>query len=1666
MNMLILEERILFDAGAAADAAEAQSQQQDAGENTPDQSTQTGSDDGKCTAPQSGDEGADASPSGNHQDATPSGTAKESVTESIENLLASDSAAEDDGDHADNATEEFTDGLMNTQPQSAVGTGRNVILVDENDVNAAEIAENASENTIVIRYDAQNISAEELIALISDSLKGEKIDCLGVAVPSDTNGNTDILKNDSDASFWSSITSYMSENGRIDFMGSGMADGSYVNTVGNLTGLQVAASSNITGSGGDWILETGNIDLRNVYFNGQEFLNITFSVTEAAESHELAVINPSVMDAEKILDDLGENVDVLVLDNDSDPLEQMNDYLDSRNMQYDAIHIISHGDSGFFVLNGRIIDNDYADQHKAGLAELGSHMTADGDLMIYGCSLADGEAGQMLVAKLAEYTGADVAASKDTTSNSGGNWQLEYTSGTVTTDSFTIEGYDYRLAVHTVTSNMDDGSANTLRYEIDNALSGDEIIFTLDNGFESIKINSQIEITKTLSINGDNSGGSGTQVTVQATEPGVTQCRVFYINAPSETVDMTNLTVCGGNISALGTEGNDSLNNGAGIFNAAGTVNLTNVTISNGIALDVGAVYNLGTMTLDGCSITDNTATSYYSAIHNSGNMTLSGCEILRNQAGSNGGAVGNIGTLDMTDCIVSYNDSALGGGVMNTGDGVMTITDCEFTHNSAFLGGAIHNQGSTMTITGCTFTANEGYAGAGGAICNASETYVIDCEFTGNTSGQHGGAIYTYNYMELENCTFSDNETNNCGGAVCASGTIKLTDCTINGGSGSYGGGLYSEGTAYLTGCTISGATATYGGGLFNEGTMYLTNTTVSDNKATVDGGGIYNNLNGAAKGVLTALDSTITGNSAVTGTGIYNCWQLYMSNSIVAYNYTKTGTLNNDFACDAGSTAFGNYNITGPSWTGIGGSAENNNISDYTAPNIGEPNNIFANFVTVNGYIVPELADNGGYTFTVALSAESVALLHGTKTGSYEQGSLFTYWDKTASCWKSMDGTTIIDPDAVTRITVDQRGMPRSLSDIGAYQLTAALKYKTAADSSWNTLATWKIWDGTQWINAEEIPNAENASTVSILNAVNIDIDLSINQTIVESEGALVIDAGKTLTITDGTGTDLEVKGQIANNGIFICESGSDVLYSGSGDQLIAAGTYCNLTLSEAGTKTLAGSITVNGNWTNNTAFDHADQTVIFGGDSIILSNGYAFHDIQFNGNSVSLADELTAHDISINNGILHVEHRTITLSGDLSVGNTTEFHTTECTLIFNGTHQTVSSTLPVLNFCHVVAETDHKTLVFTVDTVMDTLDISSGTVDIGTHTLTINVAITGDSSNLNASQGTVKYMGDADQNIVVTQYCNLVLGGSGTKTLAGDVSVSGAFTVQNVIFNADGFSFTFNGTGLQSVSSSNNLEFYSITISNSSGISLSGAAFTTGSVSFTNGSIRLADSDLTVNGDVSGARSTALFITDGTGCLFRPIGSEFFLGTGARYVGLSVTGASTGIIGLRTANGINGSDMSQLCYNMTFYTDTSDYHGSYTMRGIVFDPSAASSQFQTGNYHLMRYGSGWSSVRNVTGDGVFAFSSPQTAPPWNSDEDKLNKPTSDSKTGEMQGQGKSPFEITLFELDSIEDQGFMQEAGNQFSNENYLFMSSVHPLFTNDLQNALDEFRNMAM
>jgi hypothetical protein len=156
--------------------------------------------------------------------------------------------------------------------------------------------------------------------------------------------------------------------------------------------------------------------------------------------HELVIVDTRVEGYETLLADIlgqadaSRRIEVATLDASRDGVEQISALL-QRHSQLDALHLISHGESGSLQLGSSPLDSAGLDAHADAISAWSTALTADADLLLYGCDVAAGPPGEAFIGKLSQLTGADVAASTDATGSvaQGGDWALETQTGTVET---------------------------------------------------------------------------------------------------------------------------------------------------------------------------------------------------------------------------------------------------------------------------------------------------------------------------------------------------------------------------------------------------------------------------------------------------------------------------------------------------------------------------------------------------------------------------------------------------------------------------------------------------------------------------------------------------------------------------------------------------------------------------------------------------------------------------------------------------------------------------------------------------------------------------------------------------------------------------------------------------------------------------------------------------------------------------------------------------------------------------------------------------------------------------------------------------------------------------------------------------------------------------------
>ena len=297
------------------------------------------------------------------------------------------------------------------------------------------------------------------------------------------------------------------------------------------------------------------------------------------------------------------------------------------------------------------------------------------------------------------------------------------------------------------------------------------------------------------------------------------------------------------------------------------TVTLTNATLINGRAVEGGAIYNDGSLTLSDVKLSDNAADSYGGAVFNNGELVVSDSVFDSNDIVNRGSAsvdyggaaiynwydgVLTVSGSNFTNNIKNYkNGDCLVGAVATIGDA--TISGSNFVNNAGRWGGAISTTGdllegsavSTLTVSGSTFKENGGLYGAGIFVWGSDFT-VSDCVFDKNTASGKGNMT----------------PNNNNGAAIEVTDTNKAIVGTI-------------------TGSKFTNNKAQYGGAIdICEGNIKITDSEFVNNSADVEGGAIdINTVNGNPE--VSISGSKFINNSAPRGGAILNIKDLTVRNT-----------------------------------------------------------------------------------------------------------------------------------------------------------------------------------------------------------------------------------------------------------------------------------------------------------------------------------------------------------------------------------------------------------------------------------------------------------------------------------------------------------------------------------------------------------------------------------------------------------------------------------------------------------------------------------------------------------------------------------------------------------------------------------------------------------------
>jgi PKD domain len=388
---------------------------------------------------------------------------------------------------------------------------------------------------------------------------------------------------------------------------------------------------------------------------------------------------------------------------------------------------------------------------------------------------------------------------------------------------------------------------------------------------------------------------------------------------------------------------------------------------------------------------------------------------------------LGSARTLTLTALTLTNAGNASspssGLGILVT-DGTLSISNSTFSQNTRAVISTLSAAG-VVTITNSAFISNSSN-GFGGALYNAGQLFISDSVFTGNVAptSYEGGAIY------------------NGGGNAMTQGRATIIRSYFSGNTGGYGGAISNYGALTMTQSTLANNGATFNGGggggaIVNGsgGQLLLVNVTVANSTTQPSNRGSALYLNGAvaAPGRATLVNVTMADNAGANGqVHVANLGVVDFKNTLIANGQcTKDATAS--LTDSGGNLAF---NATGCPGT--------------NADPLLEP-----------------LQDNGGPTFTRAISSTSPARDSGLNTGcpAYDQrgvvrpqgtqcdiGALefnavpiFTSVNPTKVCIGASSaaltftGSNLIDGPSGTRIKLNNVALPTTF--VNSTQLTTII-------------------------------------------------------------------------------------------------------------------------------------------------------------------------------------------------------------------------------------------------------------------------------------------------------------------------------------------------------------------------------------------------------------------------------------------------------------------------------------------------------------------------------------------------------------------------------------------------------------------------------------------------
>lgn len=815
------------------------------------------------------------------------------------------------------------------------------------------------------------------------------------------------------------------------------------------------------------------------------------------------------------------------------------------------------------------------------------------------------------------------------------------------------------------------------------------------------------------------------------------------------------------------------------------------------------------------------------------GTMVMSGA----NKTFSGTGAI-TFGTLSVTGSVTSSTSFSLNNTLDIQGSFTASAGTATFT-GSSFLNGAANLYNVVLNGTSLQLSAN--------AVLGIAGTYTVTAGTLNvtttvpNTVNFNGTGAQTIPAGTFYNLTVSNANTKTLGGAVTVNNDFTIaTGTTFNGGASqslTILGNWINSGTF-----TAATGTVTLGGGSNTAITGASTfNTLVLNKTASTNQVSLQNNV---SVQTLTMTSGTmLTGSNTVTITGNRS------GNGIILGNIQHS----HSFSLGVAYAFEGPYNtitLTGVTLTG--------SIT-----------------VSVNPQVVADFPSGTAINREYNITSSGITLAATTLRFHYEDAELNGNNESSMSIWRNTGSGWAIYGNTASNTTnnyVEQATLV-SASFTGRYTLAATsnvVRWNGSVSSDWNTAANWTVAQGAPsrppgtgdvveigtiaFTNQPVISNSVTVAGISFGSVQAATVTLAAGGSLTTQGNITGIWSANATHTINVNNQNLTVNGNLslsdgtAGHNIQLNVGNGNVTVGGSLTQSGNAGITCSGT----------GGLTIGGNFNYSSgAFNAGSGTVTYNGSSNQTVAGLTYNQLNITktGGSAQIGSATTVNgSVTVNSGDLSINAAT-TINGDfnISTGATANGGSSSLTVGGNWTTSGVftpgsgtvtltggnSQNISATTFDNLIVNKSGNAATLTGNAVVSgNLTVNAGTLSLSTYNLnrnapggvfalangaTLNVGGAGNfPSNYTQYQlgnsSTVVYNGAAQTVTGGIAYGYLTLAGSGTKTLAANITVNsdlqigagatlsaGAYTINLYgnwnnagTFNGGSGTITLNGSG----------------------------------------------------------------------------------------------------------------------------------------------------------------------------------------------------------------------------------------------------------------------------